>query len=203
MPKVGMQPIRRAQLIEATLECVHKYGLSDTTIARISRQAGVSSGIISHYFGGKDGLLEATMHQMLIHLQQGVLMRAESASDPLAHLHAIIDGNFDFEQVAPRSVTTWLAFWTQAMHVPELARLQKINMRRLQSNLRYWLRRLLPKPQAHLAANGLAALIDGLWLRGAFEEGGIDEDYARRVCRDYLDLQLAACPQAGTKTEKP
>lgn len=192
MPKVGMQPIRRAQLIDATLECVHRYGLSDTTIARISRQAGVSSGIISHYFGGKDGLLEATMREMLRHLGQGVVMRAESARDPLGHLHAIIDGNFDFEQVAPRSVTTWLAFWTQAMHVPELARLQKINMRRLQSNLRHWLRQLLPLERARIVADGTAALIDGLWLRGAFEQGGIDADYARQVCRDYLDLQLAS-----------
>ncbi len=190
MPKVGMQPLRHAQLIEATLTCVHRYGLADTTIAKISREAGVSSGIISHYFGGKDGLLEASMRQMLRDLGAGVAARATGAGSAREHLHAIIEGNFAFEQVAPRSVTTWLAFWAQAMHVPALARLQRVNMRRLQSNLRYHLRQLLPAARARLVADGCAALIDGLWLRGAFEPGGIDADHARRLCRDYLHLQL-------------
>ena len=59
MPKLGMQPIRRRQLIQATLETIDDVGLADATIARIAKRAGVSAGIISHYFGGKDGLLDS------------------------------------------------------------------------------------------------------------------------------------------------
>ena len=50
MPKVGMQPIRRQQLIEATLQAVDQVGMADASIALIARLAGVSNGIISHYF---------------------------------------------------------------------------------------------------------------------------------------------------------
>eukprot|EP01034_Spumella_vulgaris_P001363 gene1363-1796_t len=50
MPKVGMQPIRRQQLIEATLLAVDQVGMGDASIALIARLAGVSNGIISHYF---------------------------------------------------------------------------------------------------------------------------------------------------------
>ena len=50
MPKVGMQPIRRQQLIEATLTAVDQVGMADASIALIARLAGVSNGIISHYF---------------------------------------------------------------------------------------------------------------------------------------------------------
>ena len=50
MPKVGMQPIRRRQLINATLEAINEVGMHDATIAQIARRAGVSTGIISHYF---------------------------------------------------------------------------------------------------------------------------------------------------------
>ena len=57
MPKVGMEPIRRQQLIKATMAAIDEVGLADATVARIARHAGVSAGIISHYFGGKDGLL--------------------------------------------------------------------------------------------------------------------------------------------------
>ena len=57
MPKVGMQPIRRSQLIAATLEAVDEVGMGDASIAFIARKAGVSNGIISHYFQDKNGLL--------------------------------------------------------------------------------------------------------------------------------------------------
>ncbi|HCP54370.1 MAG TPA: transcriptional regulator BetI, partial [Pseudomonas sp.] len=56
MPKVGMQPIRRSQLINATLKAVDQVGMSDASIAYIARLAGVSNGIISHYFQDKNGL---------------------------------------------------------------------------------------------------------------------------------------------------
>src|SRR5690625_6795075 len=61
LPKIGMQPIRRQQLIQATMAAIDEVGLADATVLRIARHAGVSAGIISHYFGGKDGLLEATI----------------------------------------------------------------------------------------------------------------------------------------------
>ncbi len=40
MPKVGMQPIRRRQLIDATLSTINEVGINDATIAQIARRAG-------------------------------------------------------------------------------------------------------------------------------------------------------------------
>ena len=69
MPKVGMEPVRRQQLIDATIESVAQRGLQGTTINTISKNAGLSSGIISHYFGGKQGLIEATVRYLLSNLK--------------------------------------------------------------------------------------------------------------------------------------
>ena len=94
MPKLGMQPIRRRQLIQATMEAIDEVGLADTTVMRIAKRAGVSAGIISHYFGGKDGLLEATMRQILGDLGNAVTSRRMALPEdtPQAHIRAIIDG---------------------------------------------------------------------------------------------------------------
>jgi len=192
VPKLGMQPIRRAQLIDATLKSVHRYGLQDTTLARISAIAQVSTGIIAHYFGGKNELLEAAMRSLLKDLGRGVVSRARSAKTPRQQIEAIINGNFSFEQTHPHAVTTWLAIWAQAMHVPELARLQQVNMQRLHTNLLFWLKQLLPKSQAEQTACALAALIDGLWLRGAFKPDGINTGQAQSICLNYLESQF--CP---------
>ncbi|WIX31208.1 transcriptional regulator BetI [Salinicola sp. JS01] len=192
MPKVGMQPIRRRQLIEATLEAIDEVGLADATIARIARHAGVSTGIISHYFDGKDGLLEATMRHILGDLGSAVSERRRMLGEapPQAHLHAIIDGNFDRSQTSRSVMKTWLAFWASSMHHTNLQRLQRVNDRRLYSNLSSQFRRVLPKRQARDAARGLAALIDGLWLRGALAQEGLDVNRARQLAYDYVREQL-------------
>src|SRR5260370_40485455 len=82
MPKVGMEPIRRQQLIDATIVSIGRYGLADTTVQRISQAAGVSSGIIHHYFGGKNELLEATMRRLLQSLRADVVAALGAAPTP-------------------------------------------------------------------------------------------------------------------------
>ncbi|SDP72291.1 transcriptional regulator BetI [Ectopseudomonas guguanensis] len=192
MPKVGMQPIRRSQLIAATLEAVDQVGMADASIAYIARLAGVSNGIISHYFNDKNGLLEATMRHLMQALRDAVAERRQALSDdsPRAHLRAMIDGNFDDSQVSGPAMKTWLAFWASSMHQPALRRLQRVNDHRLYSNLCGQFRRVLPQDQARFAARGLASLIDGLWLRGALSGEAFDTEQARRIAYDYLDLQL-------------
>ncbi|UFQ98111.1 transcriptional regulator BetI [Pseudomonas wenzhouensis] len=193
MPKVGMQPIRRSQLIAATLEAVDQVGMADASIAYIARLAGVSNGIISHYFKDKNGLLEATMRHLMQALRDAVAERRQALSDdsPRAHLRAMIDGNFDDSQVSGPAMKTWLAFWASSMHQPALRRLQRVNDHRLYSNLCGQFHRALPQEQARQAARGLASLIDGLWLRGALSGKAFDTAQARRIAYDYLDLQLA------------
>ena len=192
MPKVGMEPIRRQQLITATMAAIDEVGLADATVMRIARHAGVSAGIISHYFGGKDGLLEATMRQILSDLGTAVAARRAAIADdnPEGHLRAIIAGNFDRSQVTGPVAKTWLAFWASSMHQPTLQRLQQVNDRRLYSNLCTQFRRLMPRAEARQAAQALAAMIDGLWLRGALTPDGLDADSARRVALATLDQLL-------------
>lgn len=192
MPKVGMEPIRRQQLITATMAAIEEVGLADATVMRIARHAGVSAGIISHYFGGKDGLLEATMRQILSDLGTAVAARRSAIADdnPEGHLRAIIAGNFDRSQVTGPVAKTWLAFWASSMHQPTLQRLQQVNARRLYSNLCTQFCRLMPRAEARQAAQALAAMIDGLWLRGALTPHGLDADSARRVALATLDQLL-------------
>ena len=162
MPKVGMQPIRRQQLIEATLQAVDQVGMADASIALIARLAGVSNGIISHYFRDKNGLIAATMRYLMNVLIDNVTERRQALGDdsPRAHLQVIVEGNFDASQVSGPAMKTWLAFWAASMHQPSLHRLQRINDHRLYSNLCCQFRRVLPLEQARNSARGLAALID-------------------------------------------
>ncbi len=191
MPKKGVQPVRREQLIRATFETIDEIGLADATVATIARRAGLSTGIVAHYFGDKDGLLNAAMRQILRELKAAVAgFRARCGADARAQLRAIVDGNFDDSQTNGTAMRVWLTFWAASMHQPELARLQRANDQRLFSNLCHQFRRELSPAQARLAARGLAAMIDGLWLRGSLVGGRFNADTARSIAYAYIDSQL-------------
>ncbi len=75
MPKVGMPNIRKPQLVQATMAVIDKVGLHAASISLISKEAGVSTGIVNHYFGGKRGLLHETMREVLRQLSTTVTER--------------------------------------------------------------------------------------------------------------------------------
>lgn len=204
MPKLGMQPVRRDQLIRATVTTIGELGLADTTVARIADNAGLSAGIISHYFGSKHDLIQATMRQLLRELRDAVATRRRGAADtPRAQLRAIVDGNFDDSQVSPASMRVWLAFWASSLHCPELQRLQRANDRRLHSNICCQFRRVMAVADARVAALGLAAIIDGLWLRGTLSGGTFDVERARRIAYFSVDQYLQGATPAPVGGRPP
>lgn len=190
MPKVGMQDIRRRQLIEATIDTIEEYGFAETTIARISKRAGLSGGIISHYFGGKNALLAATMRSLLDDLQAEMVARLRRAASPVQRIEAVIGASFADEQFTPRVSMVWLAFYGQIPHSPELARLHRVYARRLRSNLRHAFRKLMPPEASDDAAEGMSCMIDGIWVRAALTRGVPDLERAHRLSLDYLYMLL-------------
>lgn len=191
MAKISIESIRRQELIEATLKVIETHGFQAATVAKISQVSGLSVGIVSHYFGGKQALLEAAMqHQLALMKRDLANLLAKLPDDPHARLMAIVDTNFSGSQTADKSAKTWLAFWSQAMHSPALARLQRLNERRLLSNLKFYLRKLLPDDQVSATAHSVAALIDGFWLRTALSEGRLETDRAANLCKSYINLTI-------------
>ncbi|PKH26943.1 transcriptional regulator BetI [Enterobacterales bacterium CwR94] len=185
---------RKEQLINAAFETIGDVGLAGITLSQVAKEAGMSTGIVSHYFGDKEGLLHATMRKVLRDLHDAVAaIRANAGRDAQSQLFAIIDGNFDPSQTSETSMRAWLDFWAASMHSAELRRLQRVNDHRLFSNISYQFQRVLPLREARAAARGLAALIDGLWLRGSLTGEHFDAHQASLIARDYVEQKLVAC----------
>src|SRR5690606_22835012 len=126
MPKVGMAPIRRKQLIHAAIMSIHDHGLADATVSKIAARAGVSAGIVHHYFKNKDDLLFETMRFLLEDLRRAAVVRLRRAQTPMERVHAIVDACLADEQFAPEVMAGWLALYGEAKHSPRLLRILKI-----------------------------------------------------------------------------
>lgn len=191
MPKLGMAPIRRKQLVEAAIAAIHAHGFADATVARIAAQAGISAGMVHHYFKDKDELLFATMRHLLAELRSDAVARLSRTADPAGRIRAIIDACFGDAQFDEQVFSAWLALYGNARHSPRLMNILSVYHRRLRSSLLHDLRRLVPEADAQRLAEGIAAMIDGLWLRYALTGKPGDPETPRALTRDYLAAALS------------
>ncbi len=65
MPKLGMEPIRRAEAINAALECIAEHGIQGITIDMVAEKAGFSKGIVAYYFKSKRNLILESLKEFL------------------------------------------------------------------------------------------------------------------------------------------
>ena len=189
---------RRIQLVEVTIDSLAEVGYVGTTLAEIARRAGVSPGLVAHYFGDKDGLLEAAFRR----LARTIAVRMHSvlalAHTPRERVQAVIDTNLAPEEFDKRTGTAWLAFWGQVLHVRGLKRVQTAYQKRMLSNLRSDLRQIIPGDEARSLAAMIAAMIDGVWLRAALSEWQeADSGSARALLTAFVEGRLKELTPAG------
>ena len=75
MLRVDSEALRRRQLIDATIDAIAEVGFAQATLGTIARRAGVSPGLVAHYFANKEGLLEASMRQLVRDLGRAAVRR--------------------------------------------------------------------------------------------------------------------------------
>lgn len=113
LPRDAAAADRRRQLVDATLAIVASHGLHGTTLARVAETAGLSPGIVNHYFKTKYALLLATLTHTAREFEQQ--WRDVVADGPAAaRLRALIDRLFDPLLFDSRRVAVWTAFWGEA-----------------------------------------------------------------------------------------
>jgi len=196
-PRDEGEEARRVQLVEVTIDSLAEVGWVGTTLAEIARRANVSAGLVAHYFEDKDGLLEAAFRTLARTLAVRVRQRLEQAHTPRGRVQAVIDVNLAPEEFDKRTGTAWLAFWGQVLHVRGLKRVQTAYQRRMLSNLRSDLRRMIPAEDARTLAFMIAAMIDGVWLRAALSEWReADSESARALLTAFVEGRLKDLAQA-------
>lgn len=191
MPKLGMEPLRRRALIDATIATIGDRGTLDVTMSEIAGRAGVSSALAHHYFGAKQDLLQATMRHLLSELGHDAREALRRAGSARERVSAIVAVNFSAKQFQPDTVAAWLAFYVEAQRSPALRRLLRVYARRLHSDLMSGLTGLFHRAEAERTAEAIAALIDGLYIRRALKDSAPDAASAIRLIESFIDLKLA------------
>jgi TetR/AcrR family transcriptional repressor of bet genes len=111
--------VRRQQLIEATVEILARKGYASLTIADVARQAGLSVGIISFHFEGKEKLLAACLRYLADEYYNNWKASLEQAgSNTAAKLEAMLLSDFSETIYTPQKLAAWIAFWGETQGRP-------------------------------------------------------------------------------------
>src|SRR5215470_12156910 len=109
--------VRRRALIDATIECLKRYGHEGLSIRTISAQAGVSVGLINHHFPNKDELIAAAYRDFNSQLVAGFHAAVERApNNPRARLHAFFEAQFSTPNLDQDVLAVWVVFWGMYRH---------------------------------------------------------------------------------------
>jgi len=192
MPKIGMEPIRRASLIKATIAEIGDVGSLEVTVSRISKRAGMSSALAHHYFGSKEAMFLAAMRHVLTVYGAEVRGALSAADTPEGRARAVIRASFSAANFRHEVIAAWLNFYVLAQTRPEARRLLRVYQRRLVSNLSHALRPLAGGRAPEIARN-IAAMIDGAYLHSVLGEESPNSVQASAPIETYLTLALKDC----------
>ena len=97
-----IEAARRAQIIECAIDAIAELGFAQASLAQIAKRAGISTGVISYYFAGKDDLIAAVAAHVYAvgeaHIDP-LVQRDSSLRDALL---SFIEASVDFIAVKPR-----------------------------------------------------------------------------------------------------
>ena len=180
---------RREMLIAAGLACLKHGGLLAFTIDRITEEANVSRGLITHHFGSKDGLLVAVYRKMYNQLLDSGL-----ATEATTDLDSMVDAVLSEDLFEPGALRAWLALWGEIGGNAELIKVHREYYARYRASVARVIDIAARSRSRHVDAEALAvtliALVDGLWLERSLDPGGLSGSDARAACTAFLTARL-------------
>ena len=184
--------VRKDALIDACARCLARHGATGTSVRVICTEAGVSPGLLRHYFGGIDALIAETYRATGARVAHALNEAVDAcAGGPRERLLAFVTASFRPPVSDPELLATWLAFWSLARTDGQIGRLHEEIYAENRRDMEQLIAACPGAPRdPRLAAIALTALVDGLWLELSLGNAPFTADEAHRLAERWLDSLL-------------
>lgn len=188
LPRRAEPDARRQSLIEAAMRVLARAGANGASVRAIAQEAGVSPGLVGHYFTGIDALIAETYTHVDAMVTRA-LDAAVAAAPPLprARLEAFVTASFAAPIAQPALLATWIAFWSLVTSQPQIARQHDEQYAGYRARLEGLLREAgVAEADLRHAAIAVTALVDGLWLELCLSPQCFSSEEAGAIARRFL-----------------
>lgn len=187
--------VRRQSLIDATAHCLAEQGVAGASVRAICRAAGVSPGLLRHYFSGVEALIVETYRDVGAKVAAALDQAVRHAGDaPHARLEAYVVASFLPPVVDPSLLATWLAFWSLVKSDAAVALAHADIYRAYRSGMETLVTACLGESgrgvDVRLIVVAITALVDGLWLELCLNSSTFTPQEARAIAVQWLDALL-------------
>jgi transcriptional repressor BetI len=189
---------RRDQLIQATIASIHEHGLEKTSVQRVANRAGLTAGVVAHYFGDKDGLLNATYEALYEQILENAEREVEAQGSPAVRVKSILSAYLSPDQLTPGTVSAWYELVSRLRQSPELTKIQTRVEQAIRGRLRTILANELAPAEAEILASGLYAMVTGFWVRMASESSDLSFEEHRKNITAVIDKFMLAFSVKGS-----
>jgi TetR/AcrR family transcriptional repressor of bet genes len=204
MPRVNVKDKRKHQLIEANIASIARRGLADTTIAHVSKGAGMSRGIVNFYFTSKEKMMQETLAAMADEVtaacRQTLASGREKGNDPLAIAETILRTMMSDRLCSHKRMAVWAAFIGHAGTHTAFSKDIRAMDDALTAQLKaLWQEAGYEAKMAETHARQLQAMIRGHWLMSALGE---NEKRPSAYSDAWIDLLRGVPSPAAAPAEK-
>ncbi len=182
---------RKQQLIEATIHCISTYGLSNTTISRVTQTAELSTGIANFYFSSKKQLLLETLQSLSTEYEQVIGRAFSLAGTPRKILSNVIRARFDPQIFTAEKIAVWYAFTSESRARSEYMLICEDKDTAFMESLVGTVK-LLCKQNTRADLNPIAiaraleGLLNGYWEEALFQPDDFDPSSAIDLCEGFI-----------------
>lgn len=192
---------RRTALIEATLDLIAEGGPEAATVRAIALRAGVTPGLIRHYFQTKEDLIAAAHEALMTSLTETSAAALDGLpDDPLARLRGFVAASVSPPVTDPRAVSLWSAAMQMVARDPGMRAVHQATYLAFRDRLEALIAealRAVGRDPADTRALAIAgnALLDGLWIEAGLLPDHFNPDdlkaIAIRSFEGLLQISLA------------
>jgi AcrR family transcriptional regulator len=152
MPKVVDHEKQRERFADAAIQIIVRNGLAALTMREVAQKAGLSHGLLFHYFGSKEQLLIHTV-RCLVRRQVASHESDEAQRPGVERLRRLLVRDAVVNDEVRSEAAVWLAFRAEALVKAEL---QSVHSQWAE----HWIRILEEQLEAAQAAGEMAADLD-------------------------------------------
>jgi len=183
---------RQQQLILATIRSVARNGLSDTTMATVAREAGLSQGIINLHFQSKERLLVETLSFIADEYRSSWEKALSGAGDdPADKLAALVSVDFKQPVCDPNKLAVWFAFWGESKSRPTYRKICALRDVAYRKEMVQVCQELIEQGgyqgiSAETVSACISAMTSGCWLDMLTSPRSMSREQALRICKSFL-----------------
>jgi AcrR family transcriptional regulator len=153
------------------LSLVSEGGARVATVRAIAERAGVTAGLIRHYFQSKENLIGQAFRQLMTGMSEdSAAVLTYAPKDPHARLAAFVAASLRPPVVDADAVVTWASFIQETRRDPAMLGIHHQTYLGFRDQLRDLIAALpVARSEEELRQLAIAciAVIDGLWLEGS------------------------------------